>query len=111
MKIAQSLYEKKYTTYPRTDSRFLTNAVASDLREKGYNIPARYIDDSKVTDHYALIPTFEGNADELQGLEQAVYKAIMKRFTDIMLPPYIYDAVYVYTFTVTANISLNVIVS
>lgn len=95
LKIAQSLYEKKYTTYPRTDSRFLTNAVASDLREKGYNIPARYIDDSKVTDHYALIPTFEGNADELQGLEQAVYKAIMKRFTDIMLPPYIYDAVYV----------------
>lgn len=95
LKIAQSLYEKKFTTYPRTDSRFLTTAVAGELKEKGYDIPNRYVDDSKVTDHYALIPTFEGNPDELQGLEKAIYNAILKRLNDTVLPPYIYDAVYV----------------
>ena len=95
LEIVQSLYEKKYTTYPRTDSRFLTSAIASELKVKGYNIPARYIDDSKVKDHYAIIPTFAGNADALEGLEKSVYELILKRFLDTMKPPYIYDAISV----------------
>lgn len=93
LSIAQSLYEKKFTTYPRTDCRFLSSAVATDLKKKGMNVPARYVDDSKVTDHYAIIPTFHGDASSLSGLEEKVYLAILKRFKDTMKPPYIYDAV------------------
>lgn len=95
LEVAQSLYEKKFTTYPRTDCRFLSSAVATDLRGKGYNIPDRYVDDSKVTDHYALIPTLQGNIDELNDLELKVYNVIYKRFADTMLPPFIYNAVSV----------------
>lgn len=95
LSIAQSLYEKKFTTYPRTDCRFLSSAVAADLKRKGYNIPKRYVDDSKVTDHYAIIPTFYGSPSSLSGMEANVYKAILKRFEDTMKPPYIYDAVSV----------------
>lgn len=96
LEIAQSLYEKKYTTYPRTDCRFLSSAVAEELKKtKGYDIPKRYIDDSKITDHYALIPTFQGDVDKLSDLEKKVYLTILKRFTDTLLPPYIYDAVSV----------------
>ena len=95
LSVVQSLYEKKFTTYPRTDCRFLSSAVAADLQKQGYDVPKRYIDDRKVTDHYALIPTFHGNVEELEGLEKSIYEAIRKRFTDTMLPPYIYDAVVV----------------
>lgn len=95
LEIAQSLYEKKYTTYPRTDCRFLSTAVAEDLKKQGYDVPKRYIDDSKITDHYAIIPTFHGDVNALQGLERKVYDLILKRFTDTLLPPYIYDAVSV----------------
>lgn len=100
LKIAQSLYEKKFTTYPRTDARFLSTAVAKELKSKGYDIPSRYVDDSKITDHYAIIPTFHGDANTLNGLDKSVYEAILKRFTDTMLPPYKYDAVsitYIHT--------------
>lgn len=95
LEIVQSLYEKKFTTYPRTDCRFLSSAVATDLKKQGYDVPKRYVDDSKVTDHYALIPTFHGNANELDGTEKSVYNVILERFTNTMLPPYIYDAVSV----------------
>lgn len=95
LNIAQSLYEKKFTTYPRTDCRFLSSAVAVDLKSKGMNVPKRYIDDSKVTDHYAIIPTFHGNASSLSGLEANVYKAILNRFEDTMKLPFIYDAISV----------------
>lgn len=61
----------------------------------GYNIPKRYINDSKVTDHYAIIPTFDGNPESLSGIEKSVYEAIKKRFEDIMKPPFIYDAISV----------------
>ena len=93
--IAQSLYEKKYTTYPRTDSRFLSSTVADELRQKGMNIPKRYVDDSKIEDHHAIIPTYHGDASSLSGLEAQVYQGILKRFEDTMKPPYIYDAVSV----------------
>ncbi len=95
LSIAQSLYEKKFTTYPRTDCRFLSSAVAKDLKTKGYDIPARYVDDSKVGDHYAIIPTFHGNPSSLSGLESSVYNFILKRFMDTMKPPFIYDAISV----------------
>lgn len=96
LEVAQSLYEKKFTTYPRTDCRFLSTAVATELKKtKGYEIPTRYVDDSKITDHYALIPTFQGDKNSLSDLERNVYNVILKRFTDILLPPYIYDAVSV----------------
>ena len=96
LEVAQSLYEKKFTTYPRTDCRFLSTAVATELKKtKGYDIPTRYVDDSKITDHYALIPTFQGDTNSLSDLENNVYNVILKRFTDILLPPYIYDAVSV----------------
>ncbi len=93
LSIAQSLYEKKFTTYPRTDCRFLSSAVAADLKKKGYDVPKRYVDDSKVTDHYAIIPTFYGDPSSLSGLEADVYKAVHKRFEDTMKPPFIYDSV------------------
>lgn len=92
---AQSLYEKKFTTYPRTDCRFLSSAVAADYKRKGYNIPKRYVDDSKVTDHYAIVPTLQGSASSLSGTEKSVYEAILKRFMDTMKPPFIYDAISV----------------
>lgn len=95
LKIAQYLYEKKYTTYPRTDSRFLSTAVADDYKKRfGYNIPKRYVDDSKVTDHYAIIPTFEYDKMTFDtNLQEKVYNVILKRFLDTMKPPYVYDAI------------------
>ena len=95
LEYAQNLYEKKYTTYPRTDCRFLSTAVADDLKKQGYNIPKRYVDDSKVTDHYAIIPTLQGDVNSLSGIEKQVYEAIEKRFMDTMKDPFIYDAVSV----------------
>ena len=92
---AQSLYEKKLTTYPRTDSRFLSTAVAKDYMSKGYSVPKRYVDDSKVTDHYAIVPTFYGKSSSLDGLEKKVYDAILRRFMDTLKPPYVYDSVSV----------------
>lgn len=88
--IAQSLYEKKMITYPRTDSRYLTTSVAKDIKSRfGKTVPAKYVNDDKVTDHYALMPTFEKGS--LSGLELSVYEAIVKRFEDIFKPPFIYD--------------------
>lgn len=96
LEIAQSLYEKKLTTYPRTDCRFLSTAVQKDLKAKhGYNIPNRYVDDDKIVDHYAIIPTFEGTENDVSGLESDVYLAILKRIMDTMKPPFVYDAVSV----------------
>lgn len=93
--IAQSLYEKKFITYPRTDCRFLSSAAAEDFKKKGYNVPSRYIDDSKVTDHFAIVPTFNGDTGSIDGMEAKVYAVILKRFTDTMKPPFVYDAVSV----------------
>ena len=109
--IAQSLYEKKLTTYPRTDARVLSTAVAKVIKNnlngiaKGYEdeevngyikrmieenystnlIKTKYVDDSKITDHYAIIPTGQGyeNYDKLPDLQKQVYKLIVKRFLAI----------------------------
>ncbi|MBR3350003.1 MAG: hypothetical protein IKG55_08005, partial [Solobacterium sp.] len=52
-------------------------------------------DDSKITDHYAIIPTFQGNPESLSADERKIYNAIYKRIMDTMKPPFIYDAVSV----------------
>jgi len=100
LEIAQSLYEGKFITYPRTDSRFLDTKTKNDLATKGYNVPSRYVDDTKVSDHYAIIPDvngkgFSSDSKTLSGLEKSVYDAIEKRFLDTMKPPFVYDVISV----------------
>ena len=111
LQVAQDLYEKKLTTYPRTDARVLTTAVAKEIGKnlnqlKGYvptqsyvdNIltnrlygkidKTQYTDDSKVTDHYAIIPT--GQLTELRSLsplQSKVFDLIVRRFLSIFYPP------------------------
>ena len=111
LEIAQQLYEKKLTTYPRTDARVLTTAMCRVIRKNvtglaslpelaGFvgDITARkaweglektkYVDDSAVTDHYAIIPT--GQTQEEAGLgklERDVYYLICRRFLSIFFPP------------------------
>lgn len=114
---AQELYEKKFTTYPRTDARVLSTAVAKEIgknvsRLKGYEpvkafvqrimeegtykkiSRTQYTDDSKVTDHYAIIPTGQvGNLSSLSSLQRSVYDLIVRRFLSIFYPPAEYDSV------------------
>ncbi|MBQ3889741.1 MAG: DNA topoisomerase III, partial [Lachnospiraceae bacterium] len=109
--VIQELYEKKLTTYPRTDARVLTTAVAKEIYKniKGllnYSEMASfaknildnrlymgiertsYTDDSKVTDHYAIIPTGQTQAiGALSDLQKSVYNLICKRFLSIFYPP------------------------
>lgn len=111
LQVAQDLYEKKLTTYPRTDARVLTTAVAKEIDKnlgglKGYNPTqnfadtvltkklygnlekTQYTDDSKVTDHYAIIPT--GQLTELATLtplQSKVFDLIVRRFLSIFYPP------------------------
>ena len=109
---AQSLYEKKLTTYPRTDARVLSSPVAkviektisglkqySDVTEYCEEIlqarweekisETRYTDDSKISDHYAIIPTGQGieKLGELSELEKKIYELIVRRFLSIFYPP------------------------
>ncbi len=118
LSIVQELYEKKLVTYPRTDARVLSTAVAKEIR-KNLNglmkyepvVPylkeiassgsykklagTRYVDDSKITDHYAIIPTGDG-LTALKGqseLNQKVYDVIVRRFLSIFYPPAVYQKV------------------
>ncbi len=110
LQVAQDLYEKKLTTYPRTDARVLSSAVAKEIyrnisRLRGYEPTAefvdrilekklfsniaksQYTDDAKVTDHYAIIPT--GQLTELKSLnslQKAVFDLIVRRFLSIFYP-------------------------
>lgn len=109
--VAQSLYEKKLTTYPRTDARVLTTAVSKEVKKNVQGLmrveeiavfvntalgsrtlenlsQTRYVDDSKVTDHYAIIPTGEtGGLGSLSQTEYEVYLLICQRFLAIFQPP------------------------
>ena len=115
LEIIQNLYEKKLVTYPRTDARVLSTAVAKVINKnlngiaKGFKdeeisaiikkmseekystnlIKTKYVNDSKITDHYAIIPTGQGfeNYDKLEELHKRVYKVIVKRFLAIFYPP------------------------
>ncbi len=111
LNVAQKLYEQKLTSYPRTDARVLTKAMFGEiggvfkgLKNIGYrtseidNILAsdyqavgrstRYVDDSKVSDHYAIIPTGQGASaiPKLSELELKVYHLIVDRFLAIFYP-------------------------
>ena len=111
LQIAQDLYERKLTTYPRTDARVLTTAVAKEIYKnlsglKAYEPTAaftqnildnklytglaktQYVKDEDVTDHYAIIPT--GHVKELDGMSEMhkkVYDLIVRRFLSIFYPP------------------------
>lgn len=114
--IAQELYEKKLTTYPRTDARVLSTAIATEIDKnlrglcrmpqvsnfaaevlngglyKGI-VKSKYTDDSKISDHYAIIPTGQG-LNELTKMSEtacAVYLLICKRFLACFYPPAIYN--------------------
>ena len=109
----QELYEKKLVTYPRTDARVLSSAVAKEisvnlngllkggyLKNKIQYIidnnsymgleKTKYVDDSKITDHYAIIPTGE-TANGLSEPLKSVYELIVKRFLSIFYPAAVYE--------------------
>ena len=127
LEIIQNLYEKKLLTYPRTDAKVLSTAIAKEITKnlnglaKGYKdeevqkdikkmidekystdlVKTKYVDDKKITDHYAIIPTGQGfeNYDSLPELQKQVYKVVVKRFLAIFYPPAEYSKV-----NVTVNI-------
>ena len=121
LEIIQNLYEKKLVTYPRTDARVLSTAVAKEISKnlnglvKGYKdenvqsllnkmitekystnlVKTKYVNDSKITDHYAIIPTGQGyeNFEKLPDLQKKVYNVIVKRFIAIFYPPAEYNKI------------------
>ena len=116
--VAQELYEKKLTTYPRTDARVMSSAIAkvidkninglsayapcaifakSILQHEAYKgiEKTRYVNDKAITDHYAIIPTGQG-LSALQGLSPTsakVYEIIVRRFLAVFYPPANYQKV------------------
>lgn len=118
LRIVQELYEKKMTTYPRTDARVLSTAVAKEidknlrgltrysltgelaqkiLQEGSYKGIAgtRYVNDKQITDHYAIIPTGQGlnNLNTLNATAAKVYEIIVRRFLSIFFPAAVYRKV------------------
>ncbi len=112
LKIVQELYEKKLVTYPRTDARVLSSAVAKEiqknigglkkyseiseisnhiLEKKSYQgiSKTRYVNDKQVTDHYAIIPTGQGMAalNHISATARKIYEVIVRRFLCIFYPP------------------------
>ena len=127
LEVIQTLYEKKLVTYPRTDARVLSTAVSKEISKNLNGLAKRfqdeevqaiikkmvdekystnlaktkYVNDSKITDHYAIIPTGQGfeNYNTLNQLQKDIYKLIVKRFLAIFYPPAEYNKV-----NVTVNI-------
>lgn len=116
LRVVQELYEKKLVTYPRTDARVLSTAVAKEisknitglkqhgtvggfadevLRTGTYQTIAktRYVNDKQITDHYAIIPTGQGLGalKSLPPLSAKVYEVIARRFLSIFYPPAVYQ--------------------
>lgn len=116
LKIAQELYEKKLVTYPRTDARVLSTAVAKQIYKnisglKNYGklsvfalevlenksfqgiSKSRYVNDKQITDHYAIIPTGQGLSalNTLSAMAGKVYELIVRRFLSIFYPPAVYQ--------------------
>ncbi len=118
LRIAQELYEKKLVTYPRTDARVLSTAVAKEI---GKNIrgltqipgvkwaaeeilnqnrhqglaKTRYVNDKQITDHYAIIPTGQGisGLSRLPRQSVQVYERIVRRFLSIFFPGAVYEKI------------------
>ena len=122
LRITQELYEKKLVTYPRTDARVLSSAVAKEIYKNisglrrylmidnaadeilqmgSYKTIAktRYVNDKQITDHYAIIPTGQGMGalKGLPNLSQRVYDVIVRRFLSIFYPPAVYQKVSIVT--------------
>lgn len=123
LEVIQTLYEKKLVTYPRTDARVLSTAVAKEISKnlngiaKGFQdeetkgfidkmiqekystniVKTKYVNDSKITDHYAIIPTGQGyeNYASLTDLQKQIYKLIVNRFLAIFYPPAEYNKINV----------------
>lgn len=115
LRIVQELYEKKMTTYPRTDARVLSTAVSKEIYKNikgltGFDMvqglaakvlesgsykgigKTRYVNDKQITDHYAIIPTGQGlnNLSRLNSTALKVYEIIARRFLSIFYPPAVY---------------------
>lgn len=122
LRIVQELYEKKLVTYPRTDARVLSTAVAKEITRNlnglsKYSMAApymqdilnfgsyktlaktRYVNDKQITDHYAIIPTGQGlNAlTTVSSTAKGVYDLIVRRFLSIFYPPAVYQKVAIVT--------------
>ena len=118
LRVVQELYEKKLVTYPRTDARVLSTAVAKEIYKNISGLrrypqingaadevlemgsckniaKTRYVNDKQITDHYAIIPTGQGlNAlTSLSQTSQRVYETIVRRFLSIFYPPAVYQKV------------------
>lgn len=118
LKIVQELYEKKLVTYPRTDARVLSTAVAKEIQKnigglRGYVhgkpfaeeilaegsykdlAKTRYVNDKQITDHYAIIPTGQGMGalGSLHPSAAKVYETVVRRFLSIFYPPAVYQKV------------------
>ncbi len=118
LRVVQELYEKKLVTYPRTDARVLSTAVAKEIHKnigglRGYapvgqyaadilnqkkhlNIAkTRYVNDKQITDHYAIIPTGQGLnvLASLPPVSGKVYEVIARRFLSIFYPPAVYQKI------------------
>ncbi len=115
LKVVQELYEKKLVTYPRTDARVLSSAVAKEIAKnisglRGFQPCAafaeevlaggtwktigktRYVNDKQITDHYAIVPTGQGMGAlrSLSPLNAKVYERIVRRFLSIFYPAAVY---------------------
>ena len=122
LRIVQELYEKKLVTYPRTDARVLSTAVAKEIHKNLNGLmkyePAvsylqeivsfgshkglaktRYVNDKQITDHYAIIPTGQGIGalKSVSSLPAKVYDVIVKRFLSIFYPAAVYQKVSITT--------------
>lgn len=122
LRIVQEMYEKKLVTYPRTDARVLSSAVAKEIHKNLNGLmkyePAvpylqeivgfgshkglektRYVNDKQITDHYAIIPTGQGMGalHSLSAISAKVYDAIVRRFLSIFYPPAVYQKVAITT--------------
>ncbi|MDO4343297.1 MAG: DNA topoisomerase III [Eubacteriales bacterium] len=122
LRVVQELYEKKLVTYPRTDARVLSSAVAKEISKNirglcGYAPAAefakeileqgsfrgiartRYVDDKQITDHYAIVPTGQGinGIDRLPERAAKVYEVIARRFLSIFYPAAVYRKISIVT--------------
>ncbi len=122
LRLVQEMYERKLVTYPRTDARVLSTAVAKEIHKNLNGLmkyePAvpylqeivefkshkslaktRYVNDKQITDHYAIIPTGQGlNAlHSLSVTSQKVYDVIVRRFLSIFYPPAVYQRISIVT--------------
>lgn len=122
LRVVQELYEKKLVTYPRTDARVLSTAVAKEIYRninglKGVSwaegfvkeildtgsyqkiAATRYVNDKQITDHYAIIPTGQG-LGALRSLSErsiGIYDTIVRRFLGIFYPAAVYQKIQLVT--------------